>query len=127
METTMFLAQLWGPALLAVGVGLLLNRADYKKVYKGVSNEPLATLAFGLLAMTIGLAQILTHNIWNSTAAIVVSLLGWSAFLKGIVCIIAPGSTAAWAHRFEKVKPLGISGVFAVITGVYLIWIGFIA
>ncbi len=47
MNTTTFLAQVWGPAILAVGIGIFVSRSFYAKIYGDLEKEPLACLIFG--------------------------------------------------------------------------------
>ena len=46
METTLFLAKLWGPAILAVGIGVFVSRNYYIKIYLDLEKDALAVLLF---------------------------------------------------------------------------------
>ena len=39
METTLFLAKLWGPAILAVGIGVFFSRSYYIKIYRDLEKS----------------------------------------------------------------------------------------
>lgn len=124
--TTLFLVQLWGPVLLAVGIGLLVSKRQYAKVYKDIAGEPLAALAFGILAMAGGLAQILVHNTWNGLADVIVSLLGWGTFLKGTVFVLSPGYANKLARSWERAKLMPLAVLITIVVGAYLTWLGYL-
>jgi hypothetical protein len=107
MPTSLFLAKLIGPLFLAVGVGLIANAAVYKKL----AEEALASLALiylsGLLAMTAGMAIILSHNVWALDWRVLITLLGWLAAIGGAVRIVMPQGTQRIGRKFLK-HPQGV-------------------
>jgi hypothetical protein len=107
MPTSLFLAKLIGPLFLAVGVGLIANAAVYKKL----ADEALASLALiyltGLLAMTAGLAIVLSHNVWVADWRVLITLLGWLAAIGGAVRIVMPQGTQKFGRKFLK-HPQGL-------------------
>lgn len=44
METALWLAQLWGPVMFAVGAGIFVSRGYYPKIYRDLEKEALAVL-----------------------------------------------------------------------------------
>jgi len=127
METTIFLAQLWGPALLAVGLGIFVSRKYYVRVYHELEKETLAMLCFGMMAISVGIAQIHFHNVWSTFPQIIVSLLGWATLIKGFAMTIVPGFVDRGGDWTVKSKLLPISGALTVILGLYLSWLGYLA
>ncbi len=126
MDLTIFLASIWGPALLAVGLGIFISRKYYVRMYHELEKETLAVLCFGMLAITAGIAQIHFHNVWNTFTQIVVSLLGWATLLKGFAMVIAPGFVDRGGDWTVKSKILPFSGALMVILGIYLSWVGYL-
>ena len=127
MDTTTFLAQLWGPVLLAIGLGMFVSRNYYAKVYRDIEKSALGVMTFGVVAMTAGIAQITFHNVWNTFPEMVVSLLGWGAFLKGAVFLIAPklaDQSGEWAADSKLIPTIGI---LVLVLGLFLSWFGFFA
>jgi hypothetical protein len=128
MDITIFLAQIWGPVILAVGIGVFTSRSYYLKVYRDLEKETLAVLLFAMFAIAVGTAQILIHNAWGTIPEAIISLLGWGLLIKGALFAIAPGyvdkSGNWWAAR-PNLFP--IVGALTVLCGAYLIWFGFFA
>ena len=127
MDLTTFLAQLWGPVILAAGIGVFLNGAYYVKIDRDIEKGPLALLMFGLFGMTAGIAQILFHNAWGTIPGIVVSLLGWGLLIKGAVFIVAPRFVDKTGDMWAKKSLVPVSGTLMLVIGAYLSWIGYFA
>lgn len=126
MSTTTFLAQMWGPTLLAVGIGIFLSRDYYIKIYRDLEKETLAVLIFGMMAMAAGIAHIHFHNTWASLPEIVISFLGWGLLLKGILFATTPQLVDRMGDKWASNSALlALAGGLTLIVGVYLSWLGF--
>lgn len=89
-STTLFLAQLIGPVMLAVGLGIFVSRNYYIKVYRHLENETLSVLMSGITAMVVGIVMVRYHNNWDTFLAGLVTLVGWFSILKGFFLIVTP-------------------------------------
>ena len=125
METTTFLAQLWGPVILAVGIGVFTSRSYYTRVYRELDKETLAVLLFAMVAITAGIAQIMHHNVWRTFPEIVISLLGWGLLLKGVAFAIAPKLVDKAGDWQADSKLIPSAAGFMIILGAYLCSIGY--
>lgn len=126
METTIFLAQIWGPVVLAVGIGIFVSRDYYIKIYRDLEKEKFAALVFGMMALAAGAAHIGAHNTWGTLPEIVISLLGWGLFIKGAMLTIAPKLADKAGDWTVKSKMVPSAGGFALLVGVYLSWLGYV-
>ncbi len=125
METTTFLAQLWGPAILAVGVGVFASRSYYTKIYRDLERDVLAVFIFGMIAMTAGIAHILAHNMWGSFIEGLVSFLGWALLAKGTLFIVAPKFIDKAGDYWANKKLIPVAGLLTLVAGIYLVWFGY--
>jgi hypothetical protein len=124
---TLFLAELWGPILLAIGLGFFFSRKYYVKVYRDLEKEAFAVLFFGMFAIAAGITHVMVHNLWGTLAESVISILGWGLLLKGVICVVFPGfadKASDWALN-SKIVPA--AGVLILILGIYLTWAGYFA
>ncbi len=126
MQTTIFLAQIWGPILLALGFGFFISREFYIKIYRDLEKERFAALIFGMTSMAAGLIQVNMHNEWDNLLESVVSLLGWGLLLKGMAFLIVPQFADRMGDWAINSKLLPFIGAFLLIAGVSLFWIGYI-
>ncbi len=127
MELTTFLAQLWGPILIAVGLGFFVSRPYYIRIYKDIEQAPFAVLFFGMAAMAAGLAQLLSHNAWDSLPEILVTLLGWGLLLKGVICVVSPSLADRGGDFALAARIVPAAGGLAFLIGAYLTWFAYLA
>jgi hypothetical protein len=127
MELTTFLASIWGPILLALGIGFLANRAYYTQFYRELDRQSFGMLLFSMFAIAFGIIQILAHNVWGTATEILISLLGWGLFLKGVVFAVAPRFVMRTANREAHAKLIPVVGVVMFILGLLLTWNSYFA
>lgn len=127
MELTTILAQLWGPTILLVGIGVFMNGSYYLAIYRDLEKNSLSLLTFGMLAVAGGIAQILFHNGWDTLPQIIVSLLGWGLLLKGALFIVAPRVVDRMGDGWADRKLIPVAGILMLLIGGYLSWIGYFA
>ena len=125
-STTMFLAGLWGPAILAVGIGFFVSREHYLRIYRDIQREPFALLVFGMAGIAAAIAQISVHNVWDTLPEMLISFLGWAMLLKSLSFMIMPNIA-------DKLSDIGASkstlittaGVIMLVAGGYLTWLAY--
>jgi uncharacterized membrane protein len=90
METSVFLARLIGPVMLVIGIPVFANQ----RAFREMAEEFLASRALlflsGLLTMPVGIAIVLTHNIWAADWRVMITLFGWLNAIGGAVRLAAP-------------------------------------
>src|SRR5260370_7400939 len=83
MQTSVFIARLIGPVMLVIGLAVFANQ----RAFRDMSEEFMASRALmflgGLLVMPVGLAIVLTHNIWTTDWGMLITLFG---LLPTIAC-----------------------------------------
>ncbi len=127
MELTTLLAQIWGPILVAIGIGFFVSKSYYVTIYRDLEKESFAVLFFGMFAMAAGIAHVLVHNSWDTLSQIVVSLLGWGLLLKGVVCTTFPRLADRGGNWALGAKMVPAVGAIALLIGLYLSWVGYFA
>jgi hypothetical protein len=90
MLASRYLAKLIGPLLLAIGAGMLLNGGIYGAMAEQyLSNYAMVYLS-GLMALTVGIAVVLAHNIWTPNWRVIITLFGWLLVIGGAIRIVYP-------------------------------------
>lgn len=125
MDMTMFLASLWGPALLVLGIGFFTSPGFYTRIYRDVEKASFAMLIFGVGGMMAAIAQISVHNLWNTWPAIIISLLGWGTLLKAVVYTIKPDIADKGGDWVVASKLVLTAGVLLLVIGGYLTWFAY--
>ncbi len=127
MDTSLFLAKLIGPIFLIVGIGLLLNGDRYRAVVDEVMSSHTLLYIFGAIALTGGLAIVLTHNIWVWDWPVIITIVGWLMIVRGTLRIIIPQQIEDLARKMVArwSNILLISGLLVIMLGAFLCWKGF--
>jgi len=102
MQTSIFLARLIGPILLLVGVGFLLNRKSLDALARELLGSAVFIVLFGMLDFAVGLAIVLTHNVWTPDWRVLITLFGWLLILRGAARTLAPDQVKAFATKMLK-------------------------
>ena len=104
--TTIFLGRLLGLYLIAISVGMLVNKRRTLATLDEMARSGPWMLFSGMVATAAGLAIVLGHNVWTGGAlAVVVTLFGWAALLKGVSLLLVRPEQMAAAYKglgFER-------------------------
>jgi len=70
---------------------MLINKEATIAAVNSVCHNPAVLLVGGLIALVVGLAIVVGHNVWfGGPPAIFVTLFGWAALIKGIIILFLP-------------------------------------
>lgn len=129
MDTSVFLAQLIGPILLLVGLGLLFNRAIYREAAEEVIKGRALLYLFGAIEFTAGLAIVLAHNVWVWNWPVIVTLLGWLLVVRGALRIVVPQQIVDFGAKLlrDSSTLLSVSGFVVLVLGAVLCFFGYFA
>ena len=124
---TVFLSKLIGLYCLLVALSMLTHREATGAAVNSLFHDPAVLLIGGLVAVVVGLATILGHNVWSGGAsAVIVTLFGWIALIKGIIILFLPTQVAAGylaALHYEQL--FYFYAALMVALGAYLTYAGF--
>lgn len=128
MANSIFLAKLVGPFIAILCIYFFQKDKSYLKLIDEVTKSQTIMLMFSIFNLAVGLLIINTHNIWVWSWPVLITLIGWSALLKGAVFLLAPNLTV------ELTKSVAISKTaykvcigLLLIIGLYLTFVGYTA
>ena len=126
MATSRYLARLIGPVFLAIGVGMLLNAPLYRVMGEQFLHSiPLIYLS-GLLALPVGIAIVLAHNVWEASWRVLITVFGWLAVIGGAVRIVVPQFVQHVGGAIMHLAALPfIGGLVVLVLGGVLAWFGY--
>ena len=76
--------QILGLAYLSVGLGALINPEFYKKILTAYTKNLPVIYLNSFIIFGIGFLLVSFHNVWVFDWPVLVTVLGWTAFLKGV-------------------------------------------
>jgi len=125
MESTLFLAKIFGVMFLVIGLSILFDVKYYLKAFEDFMKSKALLYITGFMILIMGLLIILVHNTWTKDWTMIITILAWLTFLKGLVFMLFP----AWMTNFGKGMLnkgyLTFAGVFALLLGLFLVYKGF--
>ncbi|MGE0053069.1 MAG: hypothetical protein AB7S74_02565 [Hyphomicrobium sp.] len=100
MTHSEFIAGLIGPALIAIAIAILTNRAALEAMIGQIADNYAVVFIAGLLLFISGLAIVRVHPDWGNGWPSFVTAFGWLAILGGLVRMMIPDQSAILARKF---------------------------
>jgi|AntRauTorckE6833_2_1112554.scaffolds.fasta_scaffold00714_16 hypothetical protein len=126
MEISIFLAKVIGVYLVIDGLSAIIMHKELIPIVSEIKNKAFFVF-WGIFATIIGLLIVVSHNYWVETYQVVISLVGWFVFIKGILILFLP--VKFLEEVISKInKPIfyQIAGLFTILLGLWLTYFGFI-
>jgi hypothetical protein len=126
MQTSVFLARLIGPVMLVIGLAVFANQPAFRELFEEFLTSRALIFLSGLLIMPVGLAIVLTHNIWAADWRVMITLFGWANAIGGAVRLAAPAYVIQAGRAMLK-RPyfIPIAATIWVVAGLLFCLFGF--
>jgi len=121
MEISIFFARLWGSFFMIFGALFIITKQLGKTIE--MTDDKAFVISTGYITFLMGLVTVILHNVWELNWKIIITLLGWSTLIKGIMKIGFPEKIHKEAQRFKK-KQI-VSAVILILLGLWLFWMSF--
>lgn len=119
MDESLILAQFWGWYLIIFFLILSFNPARIKQIFDDLEDQKFLILA-AFLAITIGLINIIFHNIWEANYKLIITLIGWLSLFKGLSLFIFPKQSVSWL-KISNIKFVQVIYTLLFLVGLFLI------
>jgi len=126
METSILIAQIAAVVYLSVAVGAFISRDYFRKIIQDFYGNAGLTYIGGFMALVLGALIVHFHNYWVSDWRVLVTIIGWSALIKGIVIIIFPKHIQRMSEAFLTNKWLKVTPYITLLLGLLFAWFGFV-
>ena len=126
MELSNFLAELWGISLVVISLAFLVKETYLKQMFLKIKTEE-NLFCLGFVSFIIGLAMVLSHNIWVQNWKVIITIFGWASLIKGLSFMFFPEFVKNWAKKMETQQWLPIALVAVVFIGLVMTYFGFTA
>ena len=126
-QRTVYLGRLIGLFLLIAAVSMMLDRDSIVEMATALVQDRALLLIVALIALGVGLALVVGHNVWSSGLfPLVITIFGWSQLLRGLVLLLLPPE--AQIAFFQVMRLEDFFYVYAgipLVLGAYLTYAGF--
>jgi hypothetical protein len=126
---TVFLARLIGLYCLVIAFALTAHKQSSLTTLDAIVHSPDIVMITGLIALLVGLAMVIGHNIWSGgVPSVLVTIVGWITLIRSVLLLLLPADVLGFLYDAMRVDHLfyayiGVTGVI----GLYLTYVGFTA
>lgn len=122
MDISIILARFLGGFYLIFGLLFIVTRQLGKTIE--MTEDKAFVISTGYITLLMGLGTVVLHNLWVADWRIIITVLGWSTLIKGILKTGFPEVINKQSQRFKTKQT--ISTIFLMLLGAWLIWMSFI-
>ena len=126
MDVSKFLSKVIGIYLVIISLAFFINMKEINGYVQNMLGNTELMFVTGFYTLIIGILLVVSHNIWKWSWKLIITIIGWIVFLKGISLIFYP-------HFVDTMSQLFIhNATFAYVTvaidfiiGLILLYFGF--
>ena len=124
---TVYLGRLIGLFLLITALTMVADRNSVVEMASALVDDRALLLIVGLIALAIGLALVIGHNVWSAGVfPLLITLFGWSQLLRGLALLFLPAQAQIAFFQFLRVEDLFyVYAGIPLLLGAYLAYAGF--
>jgi hypothetical protein len=127
-RSTILIARIMGPALIAFGAALLAGRVDLAALVNALVADATLRLFASAISLILGLVLVVLHNRWRRPPEIAITLAGWILILRGASLLVAPPAMLeSFRPLIESTALPWISGGVMLVIGALLAFTGFVS
>lgn len=127
METSYLLAKLVGPMMLVLGLFVTFRSERMRRIGREFLDSEALIFVSGIITLPVGLAIVVTHNVWTADWRGLITLIGWIFLLAGLARIALPDALKSVGETMlEKPSMIAAPGALMAIMGGYLSWQGYL-
>jgi len=121
-----YLAEIWGISITVVSLALLVKERHLRRLFASLETDD-NLFSWGLISFVLGVAMVLSYNIWTESWQVVITILGWASLLKGLFLLFMPEFSKKYAKKLENAAILPFALLLLVIIGLAITYLGFTA
>ena len=122
-NAAMWLASIFGPLLVILGLWMLLYSDNLMKVMSAIKGSAGIFYYSSVFNLLVGFTVLSQYDLWGWNALVFVTILGWFMVIRGIMGLFVPQllmDILMGNPGFTRV-----CGIIPLIWGLILSWIGF--
>jgi len=90
MDISLFLSKFLGLYFIIISLALLAHVRQIRAIFIDIMDNPSLLFVTGFMALIMGLLLVLSHNIWTYDWKVIITIIGWTTLLKGILRVLFP-------------------------------------
>lgn len=124
MAVSLYLAKVFGLYLTAIALGMLINRKHFHAAIENMTEHTGLMFLSAVLTLIVGSFLGAMHNVWIGGWQIIITLICWLIFAKGVLRVIFPGCDKSWTTMLKNNGFYYVSALVSLGFGIYLLYAG---
>ena len=124
LAISIYLAKIIGTNMVVLSLLIMFNPERMRRAMDAIFENQGLRFLFAMLTVIVGTILINLHNIWDLDWPIVITIIAWIVFLRGILRLYFPHTMRQFTQRFAHKYTYIFSGVGAFIIGAFLLYEG---
>lgn len=125
MKTSRFIARTLGLFGLIFCFAFLASGGSLLERLITAMCDPGILLMSACMTLTIGIAIVVGHNVWDGTWRVVITVIGYLSLLKGFILLAWPDSIMEFSKGMVESGMMPVQIMFSVAFYGWLTWLGF--
>ena len=122
---SLFLARFFGIYFLIFAILWLLRQDRMKDLIKDIFSKPALLAVTGIISLMLGIAIVVSHNVYAWSWQGFITLLGYLSILKGIIRLSFPKHDKKMALSMIKGNSYWFAFLIMLVIGIWLSYTGF--
>lgn len=124
------LARVIGPSCLIIAIGMMTNPSVFRHAVDEFrqGGQKMLLLLAGAVHVILGLALITIHGVWQWDWTLLITIVGWLVFLRGVFLLWFPGGIVALTKTLHQ-RPWWpyLTSAILLAVGIVLTYYGVVA
>ena len=126
MDLSIFLSKALGIYLMVISVAFIMQERRLKSLILNMMHDSALMFVSGFMALIMGILLIVSHNMWVKDWRVIITIIGWAAFLKGLNIILFPEFLVNLSIKWVQNKVAYYATFFfTFLIGALLIYFGY--
>lgn len=126
METSIFLAKVIGLISVISTTAVMVRYKESLAFDEEAVKSLLFTYTSGFFILILGVLLIVSHSVWVFDWRLVITIMSWLVFLKGVGRIFFPHAVKRLIEKKKENRKFIFGEVAVFLVGLYLLYYGFI-
>ena len=123
---SLFMAKLVGPVMVVTALHFLIDAKRYNKVVDDFFKNAGVLFMTAFITFVLGLIMVVMHNVWVGDWRVLITLAGWSMFLKGGLYLLFPKTSESLVRHFSlNNASYWVALIVILVWGGYLSYVGY--
>ena len=96
-----------------------------RKMLDEAENNISSVYVTGVLSLIVGMLVVVSHNVWEGSWRVLITLIGWISIIKGLIRLFSPHTVVSVGRRVMHGSLYTMLMVIFLIIGLVLTYNGF--